>query len=182
MPDEWRNVLRAASIVVTLPDGQTTDLQTFLNDLENGGEITVAWADVTGKPATFPPTAHTHAAGDITSGTIAFARLPTGTTASTVAVGNHTHTVDQVTDATAVGRSVMTAADAAAARSAIGAGTSSLALGTTGTTAAAGNHSHPGLMTGAAQAVADSAATDVAGLVADVNGLFAALRSRGVIA
>jgi hypothetical protein len=44
-----------------------------------------------------------------------------------------------VTDSTAVGRALMRAADAAAARTAIGAGTSSLALGTTSTTAAAGD-------------------------------------------
>lgn len=44
-----------------------------------------------------------------------------------------------ITDATAAGRSVLTASSAAAARSAIGAGTSSLTLGTTSTTALAGN-------------------------------------------
>ncbi|MGP0885512.1 hypothetical protein [Serratia sp. CY74308] len=44
-----------------------------------------------------------------------------------------------ITDATAVGRQVLTAANAAAARTAIGAGTSSLALGTTASTALAGN-------------------------------------------
>lgn len=47
---------------------------------------------------------------------------------------------EDISDATAVGRSVLTAASAAAARSAIGAGTSSLALGTTGSTAKAGNY------------------------------------------
>jgi Major tropism determinant N-terminal domain len=52
---------------------------------------------------------------------------------------NHSHPSTQITDSTATGRSVLTAADAAAARTAIGAGTSSLALGTTGTTAKAGN-------------------------------------------
>jgi hypothetical protein len=36
-------------------------------------------------------TSHTHAATDITSGTLALARIPTGTTSSTVALGNHTH-------------------------------------------------------------------------------------------
>lgn len=51
----------------------------------------------------------------------------------------HTHTASQISDSTATGRSVLTAADAAAARTAIGAGTSNLALGTTGTTAMAGN-------------------------------------------
>lgn len=50
------------------------------------------WADITGKPSTFPPDAHTHAV------------------AST-----------DLTDATAVGEALMTAVDAAAARTAIGA-------------------------------------------------------------
>lgn len=63
-----------------------------------------------------------------------------------------THTGSQpastISDSTAVGRAVLTAADALAARTAIGAGTSSLALGTTGTTAAAGNDSR---ITGAVQ-------------------------------
>ena len=44
-----------------------------------------------------------------------------------------------ISDSTATGRSLLTAADAAAARTAIGAGMSNLAIGTTGTTAAAGN-------------------------------------------
>ena len=38
-------------------------------------EDSIAWDDVTGKPTTFTPDAHTHAAGDITSGTFAAARL-----------------------------------------------------------------------------------------------------------
>lgn len=54
-------------------------------------------------------------------------------------VAAHTHPSAQISDSTAVGRSVLTAADATAARAAIGAGTSNLALGTTGTTAMAGN-------------------------------------------
>ncbi len=36
-------------------------------------------------------TGHAHAGADITSGTVAYARLPIGTTASTVAAGDHTH-------------------------------------------------------------------------------------------
>lgn len=51
-------------------------------------------------------------------------------------------TSDNISDATTVGKSVLTAADGAAARTAIGAGTSSLAVGTTASTAAAGNHNH----------------------------------------
>lgn len=34
---------------------------------------------------------HTHSASDITSGTLSISRIPTGTSSSTVAVGNHTH-------------------------------------------------------------------------------------------
>lgn len=31
-----------------------------------GGSASVAWADVTGKPATFTPATHTHAVADVT--------------------------------------------------------------------------------------------------------------------
>jgi len=74
-----------------------------------------------------------------------------GTTADTAAQGNdfrlsdartpttHTHPASEVSDSTTTGRSLLTAADAAAARSAIGAGTSSLTIGTTSTTAKAGD-------------------------------------------
>jgi hypothetical protein len=34
---------------------------------------------------------HTHAASDVTSGTLSIDRIPTGTTSTTVALGNHTH-------------------------------------------------------------------------------------------
>ncbi|MER7331673.1 MULTISPECIES: head fiber protein [unclassified Micromonospora] len=116
-----------------------------------------------------------------------------GTGATQAAAGNdvrlsdarpptaHTHTAAQISDSTVIGRSVLTAADAAAARTAIGAGTSNLVLGATGTTAAAGNHTHAGLLTGSATAVNNSTATDVPGLVADFNNLLAALRARGII-
>lgn len=98
------------------------------------------------------PTAHAHAGEDITSGTVAFARLPVGTAAGTVAAGNdsrlsdartptaHTHLASDITDSTTVGRAVLTAGDAAGARSAIGAGTSSLVIGTAAGTAKVGNY------------------------------------------
>lgn len=50
----------------------------------------------------------------------------------------HTHVATDISNSTTIGRSVMTAADAAAARTAIGAGTSNLVLGTTNGTAADG--------------------------------------------
>ena len=43
---------------------------------------THTWAEVTGKPAAFTPEAHTHAAADITTGTLAPARLPAATTSA----------------------------------------------------------------------------------------------------
>lgn len=49
-------------------------------------------------------------------------------------------TVDTLTGATATGKAVMKATDATAARTAIGAGTSNLAVGTTAITAKAGNY------------------------------------------
>ena len=83
------------------------------------GDYVPAWGDVIGTPVTFPPTigstattavagndsrlsdsrtptAHTHAAGDVSSGTLNIARVPTGTTSSTVALGDHSHTAAAV--------------------------------------------------------------------------------------
>lgn len=86
----------------------------------------VAWAEVTGKPSTFAPII--------------------GTTATTAMAGNTVipaaPTADTLSGATTVGKAVVKAADQAAARTAIGAGTSSLAIGTTATTAARGDHTH----------------------------------------
>lgn len=56
------------------------------------------------------------------------------------AAAEHTHPAGDVSDSTTVGRAVLTAADAATARGAIGAGTSSLVLGTTAGTAKAGDY------------------------------------------
>jgi len=34
--------------------------------VDQGGGVSVAWGDVTGKPSTFPPSAHTHVIADVT--------------------------------------------------------------------------------------------------------------------
>jgi hypothetical protein len=106
-------------------------------------------------------TGHTHAAAEISDSTTvgrsvltavsaAEARsaigagtssLSIGTTAATAKAGDYQPTAANISDSTSTGRSVLTAADPAAARTAIGAGTSNLALGTTGTTALVGNDS-----------------------------------------
>ncbi|WP_067819474.1 hypothetical protein [Nocardia inohanensis] len=73
---------------------------------------TTDWAGITGKPATFAPvigsTSTTAVAGN--DPRLTDARTPT----------THTHTVAQISDATAFGRTLLTVADAAATRTAIG--------------------------------------------------------------
>lgn len=53
--------------------------------------ITVEWADITNKPATFPPSAHTHVKADITD----FAHTHTKSEITDFA---HTHTISAITD------------------------------------------------------------------------------------
>ena len=100
---------------VALGDGESNFTEASISG--GGSETTtVAWGDITGKPTTFAPiigtTATTAKAGDwtpweadipalpaskITSGTFVIARIPTGTTATTVALGNHTHAFSAIT-------------------------------------------------------------------------------------
>lgn len=56
------------------------------------------------------------------------------------AASAHTHTAADISDSTTTGRAVVVAASQAAARTAIGAGTSNLVIGTAGTDAKAGNY------------------------------------------
>ena len=64
-------------------EGGTPITAAELNRIEQGVKQAIqpqpapAWGDVTGKPATFPAAAHKHDAGDIDSGTLAAARIPT---------------------------------------------------------------------------------------------------------
>jgi hypothetical protein len=74
-------------------------------------------------------------AGDL-GGTAAAPTVP-GLAGKAAAV--HTHAAADISDSTSIGRDVLTAATQSAARGAIGAGTSSLALGTTAGTACEGN-------------------------------------------
>lgn len=71
------------------------------------------WAAISGKPATFPPiigsTATTAVAGD--DPRLSDARTPI----------SHTHPANQISDSSTVGRGVLTAVDAAAARTTLGA-------------------------------------------------------------
>lgn len=66
--------------------------------------------------------------------------LAIGTTSTTAKAGDYQPAAANVSDSTATGRAVLTAASAAAARTAIGAGDSGLVIGTTSTTAKAGDY------------------------------------------
>lgn len=94
-------------------------------------------------------TSHTHAAGDVNSGTFGIARIPTGSTSTTVATGNHNHDT------------AYAAASHTHAATDVASGTLNIArvpTGTSGTTVALGNHTH------AAYQAADSDLDDIAAL------------------
>lgn len=90
--------------------------------------------------------------------------------------GGGSVTSNSITDATATGKAVLTAANQAAARTAIGAGTSSLTIGTTASTAAAGNHVHPASAV-TATAIAPGTATNVQGILAELAARITALEN-----
>lgn len=112
VPVVWIDLGGSMRAPIVSPEASEQLLEAWLNGTVGGSGI--AGAPSTW-PSTFPPDAHTHPAS-------------------------------QISDSTTVGRAVVTAVDAQAARAAIGAGTgngtSNLAIGTTATTAAAGNHTH----------------------------------------
>lgn len=125
------------------------NIEEKVKEIEGGGDVTVSWVDIEGKPATFAPTIGTTSttakAGNyqptwtqVTSKPATFP--PTiGTTATTAKAGNYQPTWAQVTGKPAI---IASGATQAEARTAIGAGTgnSNLAIGTTASTAKAGNY------------------------------------------
>lgn len=80
----------------------------------NANSVQVVMGDDTRLTDTRTPASHNHSGSEITSGTVAFARLPTGTSSSTIAIGDHTHTFASLTSkpATLAGYGI---SDAAAA-------------------------------------------------------------------
>lgn len=112
-----------------------------------GGGGASTWDELTGKPTTFPPSTHSHPIGQVTGLQSAL---------DGKAATNHNHDGIYVKPAdlpapqpaptwdTLTGKPAVIAAGTSqtAARDAIGAGTSSLQLGTGSTTAARGDHGH----------------------------------------
>jgi len=88
----------------------TGDMLKSIYDTNNNGKIDSAeaadsapWAGISGKPVSFAPAAHAHAAADITSGTVAVARLPAAsvTAAGVVQLNNAVNSTSVVQAATA---------------------------------------------------------------------------------
>lgn len=139
--DDARIVTPLKLKVVSDTKANTSTTVTAGTGLTGGGDLsanrtlTVAYGSASG---TAVQGNDARVTADQVAGTASIRTLGTG--AQQAAAGNHTHTATGISDSTTVGRSVLTAVDAAAARTAIGAGTSSLALGTTNTTAKAGDY------------------------------------------
>lgn len=62
-----------------------------LSDLSGSTDVNIYDGNISINGTNVSKEGHTHSASNITSGTLAIARIPTGTTSSTVALGNHTH-------------------------------------------------------------------------------------------
>jgi hypothetical protein len=137
-------------------------------DPSGGGGGVSSYLDLTDVPATFPPESHTHDATDITSGTLAIARIPTGTTSSTVALGNDSrfsdsrtptaHTHGNITNAGAIGTTaalpiitgtsgVLQAGSFGTTAGTFAQGNHTHTFGTTASTFAEGNHTHSNYLT-----------------------------------
>lgn len=123
------NVADGTITTVKLHDDAVTNVKVAPAAAIDQSKIANLTADLAAKS----DTGHTHTIANVTN---------LQTTLDGKAATSHTHTAVQISDSTATGRSLIAAADAAAARSAIGAGTgtSNLTLGTTGATAKAGDY------------------------------------------
>ena len=99
------------------------DMLKSLYDPDGDGKVSAAdaadavpWAGVTGKPSAYAPSAHVHAAADITSGTVAPARLPSASLTAAGIVQLSSSTSSTSTALAATPAAVKAAYDLAAAR------------------------------------------------------------------
>jgi hypothetical protein len=128
---EWKAYIDAAIAAVTVGAGGAPT-----GSGAGGAFIAVDVTDTTATGRSVMTAANAAAARTaIGAGT---SSLVVGTASTDAKAGNYQPAAANVSDSTTVGRSVLTAVDAAAARTAIGAGTSSLVIGTTTGTAADG--------------------------------------------
>lgn len=96
------------------------DMLKSIYDTDNNGVVdaaeTVPWSGVIGKPAAFPPSAHSHGAADIMSGTVAAARLPAGSTSNAGIVQLNSSTTSASTTQAATPSAVKAAYDLAVSK------------------------------------------------------------------
>jgi hypothetical protein len=90
----------AGMLALTLSDGKmwklASDLTTWSEfSIGASSASSVAWVDITGRPATFPPSSHTHAVSDVSGLQTA---LDLKQAAGSYAASSHTHTASQITD------------------------------------------------------------------------------------
>ena len=78
----WEQKLPASAVFVER-DGDRVPLSELLEEF-GGGTVTVAWGDIEGVPAEFPPAQHSHAWGDVTG------------KPATFPAASHTHAVADV--------------------------------------------------------------------------------------
>lgn len=87
---EWENAVPASAVRVNV-DGVLTPLDEVLVDLE-GGSVTIAWADVTGKPAVIAAGADAAAARTAIGAGTSSVTLPATITAAELSAGTVTAT------------------------------------------------------------------------------------------
>lgn len=90
----------AGMLVLTLSDGKmwklASDLTTWSEfSIGASSASSVAWVDITGRPATFTPSSHTHAVSDVSGLQTA---LDLKQAAGSYAAASHTHTASQISD------------------------------------------------------------------------------------
>jgi hypothetical protein len=145
----------AERLNLTSPAANDIGLGDIIQDLQasSGGTTSVSWANITGKPSTFPPTLGT-------SGTTALAGNGTAAAATKLATARTISLTGGVTGSASFDGSANVSITA---------------------TAAAATASVAGVVKQAATQ-ANSTATDVAGVVADLNALIAKLKAAGIMA
>lgn len=101
-PLDGQQVIELANVVPN-PAGNPGTVQLLVGQtgrgiasaaLNGSDELVITYTDGATQnlgAVTYLPAAHVHSGADVTTGTVAFARLPTGTSSSQVAVGSHTH-------------------------------------------------------------------------------------------
>jgi hypothetical protein len=149
-----------------------------LSGANTGDQTLPTWTTISGKPAVVAAGATQAAARTaIGAGT---SSLVVGTGAGDAKAGNYQPTAANVSDSTTTGRALLTAADAAAARTALGLGTAATTAATAYATAAQGTLADSALQASTAQAINAQTGTTYT-LVAGDAGKVVTLSNAGAI-